>query len=186
MMVMVVMAMVMIVHGDGDDDVDDGDRRTKRVRKTRRTKRRRKTKRTRRVRKTTNATMATQTTTRRRMGTSRQFFLPAFIMNTVKSACFKSAAMPRYRGSSGIASATADLLASPIGDENRQRPLPRMPNTRVPSTRLPLPRIQETPLPRIYLFRCFCHAPAPLLRCCFVEDRRFEPNPFTEMKPFTV
>ena len=52
----------------------------------------------------------------------------------------------RYRGSSGIASATADLLASPIGDENRQRPLPRMPDTRVPSTRLPLPRIQETPL----------------------------------------
>ena len=73
-------------------------------------------------------------------------FLPAFLMNSVKSACFKSAAMPRYRGSSGIASATADLLASPIGDENRQRPLPRMPDTRVPSTRLPLPRIQETPL----------------------------------------
>ena len=136
--------------------------------------------------KTTNATMATQTTTRRRMGKWRQFVLPAFLMNTVKSACFKSAAMPRYCGSSGIDSATADLLASPIGDENRQRPLPRMPDTRVPSTRLPLPRIQETPLPRIYLFRCFCRAPAPLLRCCFLEDRRFEPNPFTEMKPFTV
>ena len=113
-------------------------------------------------------------------------FLPAFLMNSVKSACCKSATMPRYRGSSGIASATAALLAPPIGDENRQRPLPRMPDTRVPSTRLPLPRIQETPLPCIYLFRCFCRGPAPLLRCCFLEDRRFEPNPFTEMRPFTV
>ena len=42
----------------------------------------------------------------------------------------------RYRECSGIASATAVLLASPIGDESMQRPLPRL-----SSTQLPLPRI---------------------------------------------
>ena len=42
----------------------------------------------------------------------------------------------RYRECSGIASATADLLASPLGDENLQRPLPRL-----SATQLPLPRI---------------------------------------------
>ena len=42
----------------------------------------------------------------------------------------------RYRESSGIASGTADLLASPIGDESLQRPLPRL-----SATQLPLPRI---------------------------------------------
>jgi len=66
------------------------------------------------------------------------------------------------RGSSGIASDTAGLFASPIEDENKQA------QPRLPATQLPLPRMADTPSPRIYTSEvelCCC-------RCLAFFDRK--------------